>query len=176
MSGEQYLKLACTICKVSHARNRSGLFECFVVVCVFSHYYLLLYCVWEETFLPWMGKGCVFCVQVTVVWWTGTERERAGKEGSKQPSISAVSQLCATYFQTRSRNCEKRLLASSCVDLSVRTEQLRSHWTDFMKFGIWKFFENLSRIFTFRYNLTGITALYMNSHVHLWSYLAQFFL
>ena len=32
-------------------------------------------------------------------------------------------------FQVLSQNCEKRLLASSC--LSVRMEQLSSHWTDF---------------------------------------------
>ena len=31
--------------------------------------------------------------------------------------------------QARWKNCEKRLFISSC--LSVRKEQLRSHWTDF---------------------------------------------
>jgi hypothetical protein len=40
----------------------------------------------------------------------------------------------SAYFETcdvwaRSQNCEKRLLASLC--LSVRMEQLGSHWTDF---------------------------------------------
>jgi hypothetical protein len=34
-------------------------------------------------------------------------------------------------FQARSQNCDKRLLASSC--LSVRMEQLASHSTDFQK-------------------------------------------
>jgi hypothetical protein len=46
------------------------------------------------------------------------------------------------YFWAPSQNCEKRILASTCllsVCLSlrpfVRTEQLGSHWTDFHK--IW---------------------------------------
>jgi steroid 5-alpha reductase family enzyme len=30
-------------------------------------------------------------------------------------------------------NCEKPLLGSSCVRLSVGKDQLRSHWTDFQK-------------------------------------------
>ena len=40
-------------------------------------------------------------------------------------------------FQVRSQNCEKRLLASSCLSVclsvrpSIRMEQLRSHWMDF---------------------------------------------
>jgi len=32
-------------------------------------------------------------------------------------------------------------------DGGVRTEQLSSHWADFVKFDIWVFFENLSRKF-----------------------------
>jgi hypothetical protein len=36
---------------------------------------------------------------------------------------------------------------SVCVRLSVRTEQLGSHWTDFHE--IWRFLENLSRKFKF---------------------------
>ena len=36
-------------------------------------------------------------------------------------------------FKARSQNCEKRLIASSCLSVYpfVRKEQLRSHWTDF---------------------------------------------
>ena len=36
-------------------------------------------------------------------------------------------------FQTRSQNCDKRILASSCLPVcpSVHMEQLGSHWTDF---------------------------------------------
>ena len=37
--------------------------------------------------------------------------------------------LFSSFFLARLQNCEKRLLASSC--LSVRTEKLGSHWTDF---------------------------------------------
>ena len=35
----------------------------------------------------------------------------------------------SSFYYARSQNCEKLLLASSCV--SVRMEQLGSHWTDF---------------------------------------------
>jgi hypothetical protein len=37
------------------------------------------------------------------------------------------------HFQARSQNCEKRLLASSCLSVhqSVRIEQLGPHWMDF---------------------------------------------
>ena len=46
------------------------------------------------------------------------------------------------FFQIPSQNCEKRLLASCLsVRLSVRMEQLRSHWTDFHE--IWN--SNVSR-------------------------------
>jgi hypothetical protein len=36
-------------------------------------------------------------------------------------------------FQARSQNCEKRVLGSSCLSirLSIRMEQLGSHWMDF---------------------------------------------
>jgi hypothetical protein len=42
-------------------------------------------------------------------------------------------------FWARSKNCEKQLLASSCLSVcpSVRTEQLGSHWLDFHE--IWYF-------------------------------------
>jgi hypothetical protein len=41
--------------------------------------------------------------------------------------------------------------------LSVRMEQLASHWTTFMKFYISEFFENLSIKFRVHYNITEIT-------------------
>ena len=47
-------------------------------------------------------------------------------------------------FYARWQNCEKRLLASSC--LSVRMEQLGYHWTDFHETWYSRvFFENLLR-------------------------------
>ena len=39
---------------------------------------------------------------------------------------------------------------------SARMEQLDCHWTGFMKFAIWVFFENLVRKFKFHYNVTRI--------------------
>ena len=55
-----------------------------------------------------------------------------------------------------SQNCEKQLLASSCVGLfawnnSAPTERI------FVKFCTWGFFENLSRNFNSHYNMTRIT-------------------
>jgi hypothetical protein len=43
------------------------------------------------------------------------------------------SPLLFLFYLARSQNFEKRLLASSCPSfrLSVRREQLGSHWTDF---------------------------------------------
>ena len=49
-------------------------------------------------------------------------------------------------------------------------------WRIFLKTYIWVFFENLSGKFKFYWNLTTITVLYMKTYVHLWSYLAEFFL
>jgi len=40
-----------------------------------------------------------------------------------------VSSTQRDTFQARLQNCGKRVLASSC--LSIRKEQLGSHWTDF---------------------------------------------
>ena len=51
---------------------------------------------------------------------------------------------CSGRFEAPSQICEKQLLASSC--LSVRMEQLGSHWTDFLlKLDLWVFFKTLSR-------------------------------
>jgi hypothetical protein len=56
--------------------------------------------------------------------------------------------LLILRFQALSQKCEKRLLVRQ-VCLSVRMKQLGSHSTDFMKFCIWRFFENLARKFKF---------------------------
>jgi hypothetical protein len=65
-------------------------------------------------------------------------------------------------FQTRLQNCEKRLLASSCLSfrLSVRSSARKNSAPTvriFTIFDIWIFFENLSRKFNFHSNLTKIT-------------------
>jgi hypothetical protein len=63
--------------------------------------------------------------------------------------------------QARSQDCEKRLLAASCLSVcpSVRPHEKSSAPTGriFMKFCISVFFESLSRKFDFNYNLTIIT-------------------
>jgi hypothetical protein len=49
---------------------------------------------------------------------------------SRIPEACTITGLRACHrFYSRSQNCEKRLLASSC--LCVLMEQLGSHWTDF---------------------------------------------
>jgi hypothetical protein len=65
-------------------------------------------------------------------------------------------------FLVLSQNCEKRLLASSC--LSVLSSAGPSAWNNsgptariFLKFDIIVFFENLSRKFKFHENRTRIT-------------------
>ena len=48
-------------------------------------------------------------------------------------SVASSSKQYDTFLQSGSQNCEKRLLAPSClsVRLCVRMEKLYSHWTDF---------------------------------------------
>jgi len=60
-------------------------------------------------------------------------------------------------FVGRSQNCEKGILASSCltVRLSTRNNSVFIAWIN-MKFYIRVFFENLSRKFNFYYNRTRI--------------------
>jgi len=48
------------------------------------------------------------------------------KSGAKRISIFHTN---THYFWVRSKNCEERLTASSC--LSIRIEQRGSHWMDF---------------------------------------------
>ena len=57
-------------------------------------------------------------------------------------------------FKARSQNCEKWLLALSCLSVcqSVPPSEWNNsapNWGIFMKLNIWIFFENLSRIFKF---------------------------
>ena len=68
---------------------------------------------------------------------------------SKNRMVLDLTNEAVTFscFIARSQNCEKRLLASSCVSIrpSARMEQLGFHWTDFHE--ILLSFENLSRKF-----------------------------
>ena len=59
---------------------------------------------------------------------------------------------------------------------SVRVEQHGSHWTDFHEILYLCIFENVQTKFKIHYNATSIRVLYMKTYVHLWSYLALFFL
>ena len=68
------------------------------------------------------------------------------------------SKTCLGTFANLRKDCEKRLLASSCLSICL------SAWNDsaptgriFMAICIWVFFENMSRKFTFHYNRTRIT-------------------
>ena len=65
----------------------------------------------------------------------------------------------------RSHCCENRLLGSLCLCVCQSTWN-NSAPTDriFIKFHIWLFFENLSRKFTFYYNLTRITGTLHEDH------------
>jgi len=87
------------------------------------------------------GNNLVYCVEV----------------GMQNLILNKV--FCAFNFRRFRKKLEKRLLASSClsVRLSIRNEQVGCHMTDFMKFHVRVFFENLSIKFKFNYNLTTIT-------------------
>jgi hypothetical protein len=63
-----------------------------------------------------------------------------------------------TILQARPENCEKRLLASSCLSVCL------SAWNNsvpirriFIKFYAWEFFDNLWKKFNFHQNLTRTT-------------------
>jgi hypothetical protein len=45
--------------------------------------------------------------------------------------VQSATDLRKEDYEARSQKCDKQLLATSC--LSVRMEQLGSHWTDFHK-------------------------------------------
>jgi hypothetical protein len=50
---------------------------------------------------------------------------------TKQMDIRTLRRKCGIFVR---KICEKRLLASSCVCLSVRKEKLGYNWTDFREF------------------------------------------
>ena len=64
------------------------------------------------------------------------------------------SSYCRRFHIISKRRLVSSLYMSVC--LSVHMEQLVSHWTDYMKFEIWEFFQNLPRKFKFHQNLTRI--------------------
>jgi hypothetical protein len=66
-----------------------------------------------------------------------------------------ATQHRAIGLQARSKNCEKRLLALSC--LSARMEQVGSHLTDFHEIWRWAVLENLSGKFKYNFSLTRMT-------------------
>ena len=78
----------------------------------------------------------------------------------------------ANALEPRSQNCEKRLLASSCVSScnnSVPTGQI-------MKFYIWVLFENRSRKLKFHEIGHELRTLHMTTNIYFGSNLAHFFL
>ena len=69
------------------------------------------------------------------------------------------------------------------IVISVPPSVLPSTWNIwapsgriFMKFDIWVLFSDLSRKFGFHSTLTRMTATVPETYVHLWQYLAQYFL
>jgi hypothetical protein len=84
---------------------------------------------------------------------------------------------CETWFQVAFQNCEKRLLASSC--LSVRLSSW-NNWARtgriFMKFDTRVFFENLSKKFMFHYYLISITGTLHEEQYTFLSYLRSILL
>ena len=83
-------------------------------------------------------------------------------------SVCVCVCVCVCIFWALSRNCEKWLLASSCLFLrpSEWNTSARNGWI-FMKFDIYVFFENMSRKFKFHGNLTRPTGIYMKTYVNL---------
>ena len=77
-----------------------------------------------------------------------------------------------------SQNCEKRLLASSCLSVrpSVRMEQIGSHWTDFRETSYLGSSENLSiKPVPWQSDKNSRFLTWRQTELHLW-YLAQFYL
>ena len=69
------------------------------------------------------------------------------------------------HMFSRSQNCEKHLLASSCLSLfwSAWNNSAPMGWI-FIKFNIWEFFENLSIKCKFHSNLTRIMGTVHGDH------------
>ena len=74
------------------------------------------------------------------------------------------SSFVCVFLGALSQNCEKLLLASSCLSVcpSEWNTSARNGWI-FMKFDIYVFFEIMSRKFKFRGNLTRPTGIYMKT-------------
>jgi len=81
------------------------------------------------------------------------------------------------HLKARSRNCEKRLLASSFLSVSLSVcNSSAVTGRIFVKFDIWIWFENLSKKFEFHWNWRRIAGTLCETNIHLWWYFAQFFL
>ena len=86
--------------------------------------------------------------------------------------VSAVyCRACETFFLVRLQNGEKRLYVMS-VCLFAWDNSATTEWV-FMKFDIWRFFSNLYR----KIELIWMNNEWkMNTNIHFWSYLTEFFL
>jgi len=75
------------------------------------------------------------------------------------PVQNIEPRYCKTHISSRSKTCEKRPLASSCLSAchSVRMNNSASTRHIFMIFDISGFFENPSRKLTFLWSLTRLT-------------------
>ena len=62
------------------------------------------------------------------------------------------------------------------VRLSIRTEQLGSHWTDFHEISYLRIFRKICRENSSLIEIWQERVLYVETYVHLWQYLAEFFL
>jgi len=81
-----------------------------------------------------------------------------GKRSAADVKTFNTKCICLGACEKLRKNCEKRLLASSClsVRLSAWNNSARIGWI-LMKFDIWGFYENLLRKFKFYWNLTTMT-------------------
>jgi len=73
--------------------------------------------------------------------------------------------------QARSQNCEKRILANSrlSVCLSVRMEQLCSHWMDFHEIWVLSIFrKSVEKILVSLKSNKNKRVHYIKTYVHLW--------
>jgi len=72
---------------------------------------------------------------------------------------SGICRPSNRHFYVRSQKCEKQLLLSSClsVRLSIRIQQLGSHWTGCQEICFVRIFQNSSGVVKFHENLTRIT-------------------
>ena len=81
---------------------------------------------------------------VVLIATTEVESRSKNRQGRKKGRENCKSTYVQFTLQARSRNCEKRQLASSSVRTSVRMEQLSFHWTGFHENLYLSIFETLS--------------------------------